>query len=62
MTVDEIKERCIGHELELDCPACGALHLTREDALRATDDKVCQTPRFQEISVYANKNYAAWDA
>jgi hypothetical protein len=53
MAVDEIKERCIGQELDLDCPACGAIHLTREDALRATDDKISQTVRFREINVDA---------
>jgi uncharacterized Zn finger protein len=49
MTVEEIVSRLIGQEVDLACPECGEIHLTREDAEHAKTKRVSATPRFKRI-------------
>lgn len=49
MTVDEIRERIIGDNVNVTCPECGAIHLTREDAEEAGLRKISSTARYWKI-------------
>lgn len=49
MTVDEIKERVIGEDLNVACPECGEIHLTAEDVEEAEGKKISETQRFNKI-------------
>jgi predicted RNA-binding Zn-ribbon protein involved in translation (DUF1610 family) len=49
MTVEEIVSRLIGKEVNLTCPECGEIHLTREDAEHAKKKKFSATARFKKI-------------
>jgi len=49
MTVDEIKERIIGQDLNVTCPECGEIHLTTEEAEEAEKKKITETPRYEKI-------------
>ena len=49
MTVEEIVSRLIGQDVDLTCPECGEIHLTREDAEHAKKKKISLTPRFKKI-------------
>ncbi len=51
MTVDEIKERIIGENVNVTCPECGAIHLTREEAEEAATRKITHSPRFKKIKL-----------
>ena len=53
MTVDEIRERIIGDNVNVTCPECGALHLTREDAEEAASKKLSAGARYQKIKAEA---------
>lgn len=49
MTVDEIRERTIGHFMNVTCPECGEIHLTPEDAEEAACRRITQTLRYKRI-------------
>lgn len=49
MTVDEIKRRSVGRDVNLSCPVCGGVHLTREDAQEAAERRLTDTPRYRHI-------------
>jgi hypothetical protein len=49
MTVDEIKDRTIGNDVNVTCPDCGEIHLTPEDAAEAQAKKITTTPKFKKI-------------
>jgi hypothetical protein len=49
MTVDEIKARTIGEDVNVSCPECGEIHLTPEDAAAAQAKKVSTTAKYQKI-------------
>jgi hypothetical protein len=49
MTVEDIVSRLIGQEVDLTCPECGEIHLTREEADHAKHKKISATPRFKKI-------------
>lgn len=49
MTVDEIKRRSIGGDVEMACPECGKIHLTPEDACEAAQVKISETARYKRI-------------
>jgi Zn finger protein HypA/HybF involved in hydrogenase expression len=55
MTVDEIKERIIGENLNVTCPECGAIHLTREDAEEAATRRISASARFKKIVAEAEE-------
>ena len=49
MTVDEIKERIIGDNVNVTCPECGAIHLTREEAEEAATKRISSSARYKKI-------------
>lgn len=49
MTVDEIKTRTIGPELNVACPECGEIHLTPEDVEEAKGKKITKTAKYKKI-------------
>ncbi|MFH1035229.1 MAG: hypothetical protein V1806_12040 [Pseudomonadota bacterium] len=49
MTVDEIRGRTIGNEVEMTCPECGEIHLTEEDACEAAQKKISETAKYKKI-------------
>lgn len=57
MTVDEIRERIIGESVNVTCPECGAIHLTREEAEEADMKRISSSPRYHRIKAEAEE----WD-
>lgn len=53
MTVDEIRERTIGDNVNVTCPECGKIHLTVEDAEEAAAKKISQTRKYAKIAIEA---------
>ncbi|MGQ9484777.1 MAG: hypothetical protein ACUVSA_07295 [Desulfosoma sp.] len=49
MTVDEIRERTIGDQLNVTCPECGEIHLTVEEAEAASFRRVRDSARFKRL-------------
>lgn len=49
MTVDEIRQRTLGAEVNLSCPECGGIHLSREEALEAASLRLTSSPCYQRI-------------
>ena len=55
MTVDEIRERIIGENVNVTCPECGAIHLTREEAEEAALKKISSSARYRKIKAEAEE-------
>lgn len=55
MTVDEIKARTIGENVNVTCPGCGEIHLTPEEAQEAEKKKLTQTPKYKRIESEAGE-------
>ncbi len=53
MTVDQIKERTIGENLNVTCPECGEIHLTLEDVEEAEKKKITKTAKYRKIRAEA---------
>jgi hypothetical protein len=49
MTVDEIRARSLGSDVELACPECGEIHLTEEEAQEAAARKISDREKFKAI-------------
>jgi hypothetical protein len=49
MTVDEIKARSVGENINVACPECGKIHLTIEEAEQAEAEKIKSSKRFERI-------------
>jgi hypothetical protein len=49
MTVDQIKERSFGENINAACPECGKIHLTVEDTEAAAACRLIKTERFARI-------------
>ncbi len=49
MTVDEIRERILGDQVNVTCPECGEIHLTVEDAEAAAARRVRDSARFKKL-------------
>ncbi len=49
MTVDQIKERSFGENVNVACPECGKIHFTIEDTEEAEAKKFRKTKRFAKI-------------
>jgi hypothetical protein len=49
MTVDEIRGRTIGDEVEMTCPECGEIHLTEEEAGEAAQKRISDTAKYKKI-------------
>lgn len=55
MTVDEIRERTVGENVNVTCPECGAIHLTAEEVEEAEKKKITQTSKYQRIKAEAEE-------
>lgn len=55
MTVDEIRARAIGPDVELACPQCGEIHLTPEDVSEAAARKISEREKFKAIKEAAEE-------
>jgi len=51
MTVDEIKERTVGEDVNVTCPECGEIHLTPEDAEDAEARKITGTVKYRKLEM-----------
>ena len=49
MTVDEIKRRTLGGDVNVTCPECGEIHLTAEDVEAAIQKKITETDKYHKI-------------
>ncbi len=49
MTADEIRACVIGPNLNVTCPECGEIHLSREDVEEAEARKFSDTQRYKDI-------------
>ncbi len=49
MTVDQIKERLFGENVNVACPECGKIHFTIDDIEEAEERKLSATSRFAKI-------------
>lgn len=49
MTVDEIKDRTVGNNVNVTCPECGKIHLTPEEATEAQAKKLTTTPKYKKM-------------
>ena len=56
MTVDEIKDRTIGKEVNVACPDCGEIHLTSEDVAEAQAKKITTTAKYKKIQQDAEQD------
>jgi len=49
MTAEELKNRAAGEEVNLSCPVCGLIHLTREEAEDRERKKISRTSRYRQL-------------
>ncbi|OQX19860.1 MAG: hypothetical protein BWK76_03390 [Desulfobulbaceae bacterium A2] len=47
MTVDELKEVAAGADFEVNCPVCGAIHLSREEIEAIEKEKFTDTEAYK---------------
>lgn len=48
MTVDELEKVAAGSEFEINCPACGQIHLDREEVEEIESEKFTDTEEYKE--------------
>lgn len=53
MTVDEILERSIDGHADLSCPACGRIHLNREEIDLLEQDLIVHSDRYRALCLQA---------
>jgi Zn-finger nucleic acid-binding protein len=49
MTADELKQRAAHADVDLSCPVCGLVHLSREEIEDLEKQKVVNSKRYREI-------------
>ncbi len=49
MTADELKQRAAHDDMDLSCPVCGLIHLSREEIDDLEKQKVVSSKRYREI-------------
>ena len=49
MTADELKQRAAHDDMDLSCPVCGLIHLSREEIEDLERQKVVNSKRYREI-------------
>ena len=49
MTADELKQRAAHDDMDLSCPVCGLIHLSREEIDDLGKQKVVNSKRYREI-------------
>lgn len=55
MTVDEIRARTFGENVDMTCPECGEIHLTPEDVEKAEAKKITKTQKYRKIQTEAER-------
>ncbi|HHL32741.1 MAG TPA: hypothetical protein ENJ30_00085 [Desulfobulbaceae bacterium] len=50
MTVDELKSRAVGDNIDGACPICGLVHLSRDEIIELERRKVRGSERFDAIT------------
>ena len=53
MTTDELLELAVHDNCDLSCPACGLIHLNREEIDLLENEKIVFSERYQEIKQQA---------
>ncbi|WP_028585549.1 hypothetical protein [Desulfogranum mediterraneum] len=56
MTADELKERAAHDDVELACPVCGLIHLSREEIDEQVQHRVVDSQRYRTIQQQAQAN------
>lgn len=49
MTADELKQRAAHDDMDLSCPVCGLIHLSREEIEDLEKQKIVNSKRYREI-------------
>ena len=49
MTADELKQRAAHDDMDLSCPVCGLIHLSREEIEDLEKQKIVHSKRYREI-------------
>lgn len=49
MTADELKQRAAHDDMDLSCPLCGLIHLSREEIEDLEKQKMVYSKRYREI-------------
>ena len=49
MTADELKQRAAHDDVDLSCPVCGLIHLSRDEIEDLEKQKVVNSKRYREI-------------
>jgi len=49
MTADELKQRAAHDDMDLSCPVCGLIHLSREEIEDLEKQKMIYSKRYREI-------------
>jgi len=49
MTADELKQRAAHNDMDLSCPVCGLIHLSREEIEDLEKQKIVNSKRYKEI-------------
>ena len=49
MTVDELKSRAVGDNVDGACPICGLIHLSMDEIIELERRKVIKSDRFEAI-------------
>lgn len=49
MTVDELKERLTGDDITLACPACGLVHLSRQEIVDLKKEKIIDSQQYRQM-------------
>ncbi|PIE58504.1 MAG: hypothetical protein CSA33_02915 [Desulfobulbus propionicus] len=53
MTVDELRERAAHDAIELVCPACGLVHLSREEIEEIQQKKITDSQQYKQLKKQA---------
>lgn len=49
MTADELKKRAAHDSVELSCPVCGLVHLSKEEIEERESQLITDSPRYRQI-------------
>lgn len=56
MTADELKQRAAHDDMDLSCPVCSLIHLSREEIEDLEKQKVVNSKRYREIQRQAESD------
>ena len=49
MTAEELKARAAADEVDLSCPVCGLIHLSREEAQDKENERIRESGRYRQM-------------